>query len=174
MLSNPYSTKTGEPIWGPSKLDAGFGDAGRGVSPAPGAAGGVVVFPFFCVPSLIRALLVGWGILPRLNRPGDAYPVPVPALGRLFSVLKENVRCVVPNACYSEQQAQAIAEHIDYVVGMSSAFGDHAAVNFATAFYQALAYGKSVEAAFDLGCIQVEMFYGEHNAPKLFVRGSIC
>ena len=57
-------------------------------------------------------------------------------------MLRDNIRCVVLNACYSEAQAQAIAEAIDCVVGMTSAVGDDAAIEFATAFYRALGYGE--------------------------------
>lgn len=79
------------------------------------------------------------------------------ALGRLFSVLKDNIRCVVLNACYSKIQAEAIANHIDSVVGMSTAIGDEAAISFSAAFYQALAYGRSLRTAFELACIQIDM-----------------
>ena len=41
------------------------------------------------------------------------------ALADLFKVLKDNIRVVVLNACYSEEQAQAIVEEIDFVVGMA-------------------------------------------------------
>ena len=82
---------------------------------------------------------------------GTGEPVPREALGRLFAVLADHIRCVVLNACYSEGQAEAIAEHIDCVVGMTQAVGDDAAIEFATGFYRALAYGRSVQTAFDLG-----------------------
>lgn len=85
------------------------------------------------------------------NESGTGQVVPHDALGRLFSVLRDNIRCVVLNACYSEQQAQAIADHIDCVVGMTNAVGDDAAVGFATAFYRALGYGRDIQTAFDLG-----------------------
>ena len=55
---------------------------------------------------------------------GTSRLVSVRALSQLFSVLKDNIRCVVLNACYSEPQALAIAEHIDCVIGMSRAIGD--------------------------------------------------
>ena len=80
---------------------------------------------------------------------GNSQPVSSRALGQLFSVLKENIRCVILNACYSEQQAQAIAEHIDCVIGMSKAIGDKAAISFAAAFYQALGYGKDFKTGFE-------------------------
>ncbi len=82
---------------------------------------------------------------------GTGQVVPYDALSRLFAVLRDNIRCVVLNACYSEQQAQAIADHIDCVVGMTNAVGDDAAIGFATAFYRALGYGRDVQTAFDLG-----------------------
>jgi hypothetical protein len=43
----------------------------------------------------------------------------------------------VLNACYSEIQANAIVQHIDYVIGMSQAIGDTAAIKFAMGFYDA-------------------------------------
>ena len=88
---------------------------------------------------------------------GLSRPVSERALGRLFSVLKDNIRCVVLNACFSRVQADAIAQHIDAVVGMSKAIGDEAAISFSASFYQGLAYGRDLQTAFDLGCIQVDM-----------------
>jgi len=90
------------------------------------------------------------------------------ALSQLFSVLKDNIRCVVLNACYSEPQAQAIAEHIDCVIGMSKAIGDIAAIRFSTAFYQALGFGRDVRTAFDSGCLQIDLEnLDEQDTPKL-------
>jgi CHAT domain-containing protein len=43
------------------------------------------------------------------------------ALANLFKLFSERVECVVLNACYSEFQAEAIARHISYVIGMSQA-----------------------------------------------------
>jgi hypothetical protein len=80
---------------------------------------------------------------------------------------------VVLNACYSQQQAKAIAEHIDCVIGMSEAIGDSAAISFATAFYQALAYGKDVQTAFELGCNQVDLErLNQQDIPKLLAKKS--
>jgi CHAT domain-containing protein len=88
---------------------------------------------------------------------GAAQPVPSAALERLFAVLADDIRCVVLNACYSEPQAEAIARHIDCVVGMTQAVGDDAAIEFATGFYRALAYGRSVQTAFELGANQIAL-----------------
>jgi len=99
---------------------------------------------------------------------GNSRPVSPRALSQLFSILKDNIRCVVLNACYSESQAQAIAKHIDCVIGMSNAIGDEAAISFAAAFYRALGYGRSVQAAFDLGCVQIDLEnLDEQDTPQL-------
>jgi hypothetical protein len=72
-------------------------------------------------------------------------------LAGLFRVLKDNVRIVFLNACYSSTQASGVVDYIDCAVGMSDAIGDEASIAFAAEFYQALSFGKSVQDAFDLG-----------------------
>jgi hypothetical protein len=59
---------------------------------------------------------------------------------------------VVLNACYSEVQAEAIAQHIPFVIGMNDAIGDIAAVKFSVGFYDALGAGWSYPEAYQLGC----------------------
>lgn len=104
---------------------------------------------------------------------GNSHPVSPRALSQVFSILKDNIRCVVLNACYSERQAQAIAQHIDCVVGMTKAIGDAAAIRFAAAFYQALGYGRSVKTAFDSGCAQIDLEnLDEQDTPKLLAINS--
>jgi serine/threonine protein kinase len=104
---------------------------------------------------------------------GNSHPVSARALSQVFSVLKDNIRCVVLNCCYSEPQARAIAQHIDCVIGMSKSIGDAAAVGFATAFYQALGYGRNLKTAFDLGCSQIDLeSLDEQDTPQLLAINS--
>jgi len=99
---------------------------------------------------------------------GNSQPVSERALSTLFSVLRDNIRCVLLNACYSERQARAIAQHIDCVVGMSAVIEDRSAISFAAAFYQALGYGRDVKTAFELGCVQIDMEnLDDQDVPKL-------
>ncbi|MEO0434186.1 MAG: AAA-like domain-containing protein [Cyanobacteria bacterium J06656_5] len=84
------------------------------------------------------------------NDVGSAKPVSSDALSLLFSLFP-SVDCVLFNACYSEVQADAIAKHIDHVIGMSDAMGDRAAIEFAVGFYDALGYGHPVPFAYELG-----------------------
>jgi hypothetical protein len=102
---------------------------------------------------------------------GHVRAVSGPALAELFRVLRDNVRVVMLNACFSLPQAQAIAAHVDFVVGMGGAISDEAAITFATAFYLGIAYGRSVRTAFDLG-ISSLMVHGipEDQTPRLLVR----
>ncbi len=54
--------------------------------------------------------------------------VPTEALSELFRLVSEmvEVECVLLNACYSEVQADAIVQHINYVIGMSQEIRDDA------------------------------------------------
>ena len=79
------------------------------------------------------------------------------SLSRLFELCSDTVKCVVLNACYSEAQANAISQHIDYVVGMKKAIGDKAAIKFAVGFYDALGAGRDFEKAFKFGCIAIDL-----------------
>jgi hypothetical protein len=88
---------------------------------------------------------------------GRSRVVPPEALSAVFALHRDTLRCVVLNACYSEAQACAIAAHIDCVVGMSRAIGDPAAIRFATAFYQALAYGRDLQFAFASGRAEIAL-----------------
>jgi hypothetical protein len=99
---------------------------------------------------------------------GNSHEVSPRALSQLFSVLKDKMRCVVLNACYSENQAKAIAEHIDCVIGMSRAISDNAAIEFAQSFYQGLGYGRDVKTSFDLGCVEIDLKnLNEESTPKI-------
>ncbi|MDZ8083408.1 MAG: CHAT domain-containing protein [Nostoc sp. DcaGUA01] len=99
---------------------------------------------------------------------GKSKLVSTEALASLFELFAEQVECVLLNACFSEVQANAIVQHINYVIGMSDSVGDTAAIKFATGFYDALGAGKSIEIAYKFGCnaIQLENI-PEHLTPIL-------
>lgn len=102
------------------------------------------------------------------NDNGQAQYLDAKALAGLLNLLAEKIECVVLNACYSEIQARAIAKHINYVIGMSQAIGDKAAIEFSVGFYDALGAGKSIEFAYNLGCSAIQVAgIREHLIPKL-------
>ena len=102
---------------------------------------------------------------------GEVRLVDTAALAQLFKLFASDIECVVFNACYSEVQAQAVVQHIPYVIGMKKEIGDFAAIKFATGFYNAVGSGESVEFAYKLGCsvIQLEGI-PEHLTPELKKR----
>ncbi len=105
---------------------------------------------------------------------GKVQEVRAEALGRLFRVFKNDVKCVVLNACWSAMQSQAIAAEIGCVVGMSRKVDDRAATDFAAGFYGALGYGKSVQDAFDLGCNQIDLSgLRDTDVPRLDLRAGL-
>lgn len=97
-------------------------------------------------------------------------------LAALFKLFAETVECVILNSCYSEAQAVAISEHIEYVVGMRKAVCDKVAIEFSIGFYDALGAGKSVEQAFEFGCTAIfpeNHELSEDYVPKLIKRKNL-
>jgi hypothetical protein len=106
---------------------------------------------------------------------GAVHPIAPDTLAELFAILKDNLRCVVLNACYSDKQAHGIAKSIDCVAGTTRAVKDLAAIDFAAAFYLGLGYGRSVQTAFDLGRNRIGLAGLESDdwAPKLVVKRGV-
>jgi hypothetical protein len=99
---------------------------------------------------------------------GRGRPVAGPVIARVLGQFSHHLKCVVLNACYSEEQARAISMYIDCIVGMSTAVADRAAIRFAAVFYEALASGSSIQAAFDMGCSDVDVLeMGQDVVPRL-------
>jgi uncharacterized protein YjbI with pentapeptide repeats len=101
---------------------------------------------------------------------GRSKPVTREALTQLFRILRDNVRVVVLNACYSKSQAEALNEVIDYTIGMNKGVGDQMAISFAGAFYQALAFDRTVTEAFELAKVEVDLVrLAGSDTPEVFV-----
>ncbi len=79
------------------------------------------------------------------------------ALAGLFELFAHHIGCVILNACHSDLQAKAIAQHIPHVIGMKQEIGDRAALEFAIGFYDALGAGQPIEFAYKLGCSEIRM-----------------
>ena len=90
-------------------------------------------------------------------------------LAKIFS--ERGLECIVLNACYSKFQAEAIVQHIPYVIGMSQAVGDRAAIEFSSGFYGAVGAGESIEFAYRLGCNSIALAgLSGHLTPILFEK----
>ncbi|MBW4610610.1 MAG: ABC transporter substrate-binding protein [Hassallia sp. WJT32-NPBG1] len=89
------------------------------------------------------------------NELGRTRSVKPQALAALFRLVTAHVNCVVLNACHSDIQAEAIVQHIPFVIGMKRAIGDGAAIAFAVGFYKALGANRTIEEAYEFGCVEI-------------------
>jgi tetratricopeptide (TPR) repeat protein len=105
---------------------------------------------------------------------GQAVPMRLAALTDLFMILGGSIGCVVLNACYSTAQAEALREHVDYVVGMSRALDESDSIAFSGTFYLTLAFGRPIKTAFELGKKQLDLStLPAADVPKLLVRDGL-
>jgi CHAT domain-containing protein len=96
------------------------------------------------------------------------------ALQVLFTTLKDNIRLVVLNACYSREQAQALVEIIDCVIGMKESIHDDTAIAFASSFYRAIGFGRSIQSAFEQGITSLLLEgIAEEDIPVLLVKKGV-
>jgi hypothetical protein len=109
-----------------------------------------------------------------VGRDGQSKPISTKAIKALFKTLKDNIRIVILDACYSKLQAEAITEVIDCAIGMAGAIGEDAASVFTASFYRAIGFGRSIQEAFDQG-ITALLLEGipEENTPKLLVKSGV-
>lgn len=103
-----------------------------------------------------------------LAEPTGGVRVSSGALAAMLRVLRDHVTLVVLNACCSGEQAQAIRRSAGLVIGMRTRIEDAAAISFASALYGALAYGRSVRDAFELGVAAIQAAHpGQEAGPEL-------
>jgi hypothetical protein len=88
---------------------------------------------------------------------GRPRAVPPDALSDLFRILRQDLLCVVLNACFTAEQARLIGKHIPCVIGMRGGILDDAAIDFSAAFYRSIAYGQTLGEAFELGRNQLRL-----------------
>jgi hypothetical protein len=99
---------------------------------------------------------------------GGAHLVGAEALTKLFRVFRGDIRVVVLNACLTLGQAQAIAETVGCAIGTRDRISDDAATTFGAAFYSALAFGHSVQTAFEQARVALALEHpGEEETPEI-------
>jgi CHAT domain len=107
-----------------------------------------------------------------MDEHGRAHSIPVAGLVKLFRVAGRGVECVIVNACETELLARGLSTVIPYVIGMRQPVRDKSAIRFSIGFYQAMAAGRSIDDAFELGVAQLMMrpLGSDASAPVLFRR----
>ncbi len=82
---------------------------------------------------------------------GTAKVVPNEVLTDLLRTFADRIECVLLNACDSENLADDLVQHLNYVIGMNQEVRDDAAIAFAEGFYDTLGAGESYKKAFEVG-----------------------
>jgi TPR repeat protein len=96
------------------------------------------------------------------------------ALAQLFAAFRGDIRVVVLNACFSLPQAKAIAEVVGCAIGTHSRISDEAAITFGASFYRAIAFGCSVQAAYDQARAALALeHFDDRECPALVVRPGV-
>lgn len=91
------------------------------------------------------------------NESGETNIISAEGLAELFELCQSHVKCVLLNACYTKEQADAISNHIPIVIGMKKEIGDKAAIKFSIGFYDALGAGKSFKECYKFGCNAIRL-----------------
>ena len=87
--------------------------------------------------------------------------------------VKNQIKCVVLNCCYSAIPAKEIVQKVDCVIGINSDLEDESAVAFAAAFYLALAENEDLQIAFDFAVNEFLRDGSFENKPELFIKSGI-
>jgi hypothetical protein len=105
---------------------------------------------------------------------GNTKLVSKDAIVQVMKACSGDIRLVFFNTCYSRNQAEAVVAHVEAAVGMNTSIGDEAARVFASQFYSAIGFGKSVQAAFEQGKALLMMEgISEEDTPELVVGDGI-
>lgn len=103
------------------------------------------------------------------NSQEQAQSVSPEALAELLAVLQGRIECVILNACFSLEKADALADKVSCVVGMSKEIGDQSAVTFAAGFYRGLGFGSGYYTAFELGRNEIKLLNLPDSAVPHFI-----
>jgi hypothetical protein len=95
---------------------------------------------------------------------GNPEPQSKGQLTGLFQALKENIRVIFLNACFTEELARALTEIIDCAIGTPMELDDNYAVVFASQFYLTVASDRDVQTAFEVArsSLPVDKIAEEH------------
>lgn len=87
------------------------------------------------------------------NEKGESHVVSAKALADVFDLFAKSVEGVVEsvffNACFSENQANAVMPYAQYIIGTVSSIADNDAIALSSCFYEALANGRPYEFAYE-------------------------
>ncbi|MGF1490358.1 MAG: alpha/beta hydrolase [Prochloraceae cyanobacterium] len=109
------------------------------------------------------------------NEVNEPIRISAETLGELLGIVQKSLEgrleCVVLNACFSQEKADAIAEQVKCVVGMSKEIDDESAISFSEGFYRGLGFGQGYYEAFKLGVNAIKLSnLPDSEVPRFFAR----
>ncbi|MBD3672769.1 MAG: hypothetical protein HUJ26_04510 [Planctomycetaceae bacterium] len=108
------------------------------------------------------------------NDEGGTKTVSKDAIVQVMRASSSDIKLVFFNTCYSNNQAEAVVEHVDSAIGMNDSIGDKAARVFSSQFYSAIGFGKSIQQAFEQAKALLMMEgIPEEDTPEVFVRDGL-
>lgn len=105
---------------------------------------------------------------------GQSKLVSSDAVAAAISTMTDSVKLVFFNACFSEKQAVDVVKYIPAAIGMRISIGDDAARIFASQFYSAIGFGRSLADAFKQAkaALMLESV-GEEQTPSLLLKEGV-
>jgi hypothetical protein len=105
---------------------------------------------------------------------GQMRTMGVDELTGILRVIKDNIRLVCFNVCYSKAYAEAAIAAFEYAIGMEGTIVSESAIAFAGSFYRTLAFGRSVKEAFEAAKehLSTQGLAGAE-VPVLLVKGGV-
>lgn len=110
------------------------------------------------------------GALVFENDRGERKRVDGATLADLLKMGSRSLKCLVLSACYSDRLAANLAPHVEIMVGCNATIDDAAAITFATAFFSAMASGKSYADCSELAVNDVKLSHSRREAAKYIIR----
>ncbi len=105
----------------------------------------------------------------------EAHAVKTRVFANFFEYLRQDLKCVFLNSCFSMAQAKLISKEIPYVVAMSSDVSTDMAIDFAREFYTMLFRQDDFKDSFRSALNQTEMIdAAKSEIPVIFCDGKEC
>lgn len=105
---------------------------------------------------------------------GNSVALDKERLSMVIGATAKHVRLIVFNACYSDEEAVKMLQHVDAVIGMTDSISDSAAMAFAAQLYSSIGFGLDLATAFNQAVAAVIIISpAEAGIPNLRTRDGL-
>ena len=105
---------------------------------------------------------------------GNALNITKAVLAAVIGSASKQIRLVIFNACFSDNEADQILEYVDAVIGMADSISDVASIQFARQFYSSIGFGHDLNTSFNQACAAIALASpSESTTPNLRLRDGL-